>query len=497
MERPPRSSKACDACKRRKVKCNGVQNCSQCVHLNLKCVFSTPNDLTRSRKGIVRGHIIEAYKSDSVESDSQLLSPGTESTTSDPEQLIAGHLLALPAGFFDSLVDNYCTYVLPMLPIISGQEFRSAINEVSTNQLSNALVHSLAAMTIKMTRSNFDDAEGASKLSEALYTRAVQLRGPVMPDHQVTVGSIMIPLIAATCLYANYYNLDMAFYYFREAVTGLQVLYGTGIGPSRKGQLTSADRSQIQRLHWVLFVHERHQSLAAQSSALMSALQQLIPQDPAIPDVAIAGFNRIIDLFRIVDSDFLEHWRNKLSPTLSSAWIAKKQSELGDNSEPWEDESVPLSHFQKVDLIVTRHWLRTLVWQMALSKFLLTSDDDVEHECMKIVFPARISRHLRLVLTDMPRQMVEIHGTGILQKIFDITTTLADLLEHFFIPAGDEQVVSAHLGDFVFLHQFLLSMSEFQYVDKNVLGSRYETIQRLLSTSNVMLHWSEQERYPF
>jgi hypothetical protein len=54
-----RVSKACDACKLRKVKCNGQERCQQCSHLGLRCVYSVSNKTRAQGK---RGRIITEYK---------------------------------------------------------------------------------------------------------------------------------------------------------------------------------------------------------------------------------------------------------------------------------------------------------------------------------------------------------------------------------------------------------------------------------------------------
>lgn len=54
-----RVSKACDACKRRKVKCNGQERCQQCSHLGLRCVYSVTGKLRSQGK---RGHIISEFR---------------------------------------------------------------------------------------------------------------------------------------------------------------------------------------------------------------------------------------------------------------------------------------------------------------------------------------------------------------------------------------------------------------------------------------------------
>lgn len=54
-----RVSKACDACKRRKVRCNGQPRCQQCAHLGLRCIYS-PSSKQRSQGK--RGHIISEFR---------------------------------------------------------------------------------------------------------------------------------------------------------------------------------------------------------------------------------------------------------------------------------------------------------------------------------------------------------------------------------------------------------------------------------------------------
>jgi hypothetical protein len=54
-----RVSKACDACKRRKVRCNGQTRCQQCAHLGLRCIYS-PSSKQRSQGK--RGHIISEFR---------------------------------------------------------------------------------------------------------------------------------------------------------------------------------------------------------------------------------------------------------------------------------------------------------------------------------------------------------------------------------------------------------------------------------------------------
>jgi hypothetical protein len=71
MDQPTqkRVSKACDACKRRKVRCNGQTRCQQCAHLGLRCIYS-PSGKQRSQGK--RGHIISEFRN---QTNAPIISP--------------------------------------------------------------------------------------------------------------------------------------------------------------------------------------------------------------------------------------------------------------------------------------------------------------------------------------------------------------------------------------------------------------------------------------
>lgn len=87
-----------------------------------------------------------------------------------------------------------------------------------------------------------------------------------------------------------------------------------------------------------------------------------------------------------------------------------------------------LSAMQQADLIITRQWLRTLTWQMAMSNTLLSSVP--QSESLSLTLPTRLSSQLRQFLRRMSHDSIRIHGSGILSKLFEITDTIADVMIH-------------------------------------------------------------------
>ena len=374
--------------------------------------------------------------------------------------------------FFRSLVPDYTVSIYPIIPIVFESELQALIDKMNSDQEERALVYALGAMTLNITRYGPKHNRATSAQTTALFTQALEMRGPVMPNERITVQSIMIPLFAANCILESRVNLDMAFYYLREAITRLQLLKVENSGDLEAFPV--AERARRQRLYWLLFIHERFQTISYYRPSILPPLRTLPEYDPQRPQVTQEYFYQMIALWRIIDADFIENWLDRTRDSaVTFTWIEKKQAELGEGLDLPNLELQKLTETQQADLIVTRHWLRAVVWQMALSKFLLISD--LSRDSMSIFFPVRLSRRLRELVTRMSREAVEIHGTGILQKIFDITNTLADILIN--IPAITTEEMADRVDDFLFLFRFLLGMARFNPVEKQILQAKLETLQ--------------------
>ena len=383
------------------------------------------------------------------------------------------HHLNINGTQLATLLCDYSDRVFPFLPIIPDAQFRSLVAKAELHEDDAALVHALAAVTMNMTLVRPQQRNDESDKIERLCIRALELRDTMMPDSSVTVESTMIPLLVSVCLFSKRSNTKMGFYFLREAIARLQLLDDMEI---HRNRILSAEKlAQIQRLHWLLFVHERFIAVTYNRNIVLPALRTLPARGPDMEDQTTEGWAHIIALFSVIDAVFIEHWLDRQSPSLTIAWIESKQLEIGRDMDIWESEMRHLTEMQQVDLIVTRYWLHMLLWQMALSKFLLTSSQ--EESFMSIIFPIRLSKRLRSILAIMQPEVVELHGTGIVQKIFEITNTIADVVIHIPTATSTGESPRDQLDDVKFLYRFLLRMSEFHPIEEAVLNDKLYTIQ--------------------
>src|SRR5690242_7005435 len=107
-------AKACDACRRRKVKCNGQQPCSGCISANLPCAYDSPRKQggNRGARAVVLNELREAQVKHAV----------TVSPTSASGELTHSPLAALyqpEAAFVQACIDTYVRLIQVVVPILS------------------------------------------------------------------------------------------------------------------------------------------------------------------------------------------------------------------------------------------------------------------------------------------------------------------------------------------------------------------------------------------
>ena len=586
MDKTRRVAQACDACKLRKVKCNGLERCQQCSHLDLKCIYSAVRAQRRTSQK--RGRLISEYKKSTAAASGSFpasIKPALDAASvrqsSPPSDALAATTVTSPTSptlpngqrhgnlsitsidgiisnrhnkngnsddvnnavanspcssplfnqdFFLDLLPAYSSVVYPLNPIISETELRESIAHISHDREHAALAYAAAAVTINLTRSGSvkGAADGSSDISDQirqLITKSIELAGGLHLDTRLTIRRVMIPMFLHNCL-MTLQKLELAFFYMREALSMMQMLRIGSAEMLAKSQFDLPERARRERLYWLAFVHERFLSIVDYRPAILTPLPELPEHDPNIPDGVHEGFNQIIKLFRLVDGDFLHNWLGSHSDSgLTSAWIEQKQKELddeddyfllgnngsagagaetGDINDVGTDATTGtasgvvralqapgvtrLTDMQQADLIITRQWLRTVVWQMAMSRCLLSSG--ASKECMSLLFPVRLSHQLRFLITRMSRDAIEIHGSGILKKLFELADTIADVIIHVPIASLDE--TTARVDDFLFLIRFLFTFPRFDPFEKEILREKLKRLQALFPYIQDQDHGQDQ-----
>ncbi|KAI4699672.1 hypothetical protein J4E81_004699 [Alternaria sp. BMP 2799] len=490
MEQPSqkRVSKACDACKRRKVRCNGQARCQQCAHLGLRCIYS-PSGKQRSQGK--RGHIISEFRSQtsnlpaisppilpahsaaaSFQTPYSPISPILDRNGGTPTSPSSSFTSQYPKAFFLDLIPDYVAGVYPVHPVIAEHELRQYIEVMDSDPDVRSFIYAFGGCTLNLTRYGDRRTEEIVQTIENLMDYSIDTMRRTHKHCHFSVMRAVQSMFIHNCL-MSLQGSDSAFYYMRDAITIIQLLQIDK--PENVAQLSPPERSRRQRLYWQAYIHERFIAILDYRRAILPPLYTLPEDDPTLPIQVHEGFNQIIKLFRMLDTEFLDSWLDTQGGNVTSTWVEAKSRELEGDPEADARELAMLSMMQRADLCITREWLRTLVWRLAMSQTLLSSRSS--KDCLSLLFPVRLSQTLRQQLSSMSRHDIEVHGSSITQKLFEITDTIADVLIH--VPAATIDETALRIDDFLFILDFVLLIPHLDQTRRSILLEKLERLQTM------------------
>lgn len=368
-------------------------------------------------------------------------------------------------SFFLDLLPVYSSYVYPMSPVVIESEIRDLVSRMNSDSNAASFVYSFAAVTLNLTST--EPAKAERDRVASLVTRSLEYRRPLGLESRPTILNVMNSVFTQISFF-GLHKPDLGLLYLREAISLLYILKFDSDEVMQN--LDTRERARCQRAYWECFVHERFAALSCHRPASMLPLNHLPDEDPSIPVGISKGFNHIIQNFLVVDREFLDFWFVSRS-AVTADWIEKKQRQLEDFD--WHCEVFQLPLAQQADLVITRHWLRTLTWQIALSNLLLSST--TLWSLRSLSFPLRLSDQLRQFLTSVPRELIGIHGSGMLEKLFEIASTITDVVLYF--DNADTEETIHRVQDVVFLKDFVFSFSALADLHSVILTQKFHLIR--------------------
>jgi hypothetical protein len=374
--------------------------------------------------------------------------------------------------FFLELLPDYVSGVYPFHPVITEQELRDYISIMPNDQDVRSFIFAFGACTLNLTRYGAQRTEHVQQTIEALMNYSITTMAPPYKSHRPSIMRAMQSTFIHNCL-MSIQSRDAAFHYLRDSITTIQLLRIDS--PETMAPLPPPERSRRQRLYWQAFIHERFVAILDYRRAILPPLETLPEDDPTISLQVHSGFAQIIKLFRLLDPEFLTNWLDSQSSNITSHWIESKSRELEGDEEAHAEELARLSTMQRADLAITREWLRTLVWRLAMSQTLLSSRSP--QACLSLLFPVRLSQNLRHQVSQMSRHDIEAHGSSIVQKLFEITDTIADVLIH--VPAPTLEETACRIDDYLFILDFVLLFPMLDGTRRGILLEKLERLQRM------------------
>ncbi|KAL8917593.1 MAG: hypothetical protein Q9172_005777 [Xanthocarpia lactea] len=233
----PRLRKACDACSKRKVKCDEHQPCKACTLLHIPCMFTRPSKRRGPRNRAADAIREELMTSAAGNDHSRPSSPTYAARTlaSLAQQPVPSADNICPPALLHRFVDDYFKFIHPLLPIPHEPSFRAALaaredlNSPTFLALLASMIGCLVASIPRRPRQHILDLQmeaafpNSGILIERCRRTALEARGSAYLDRPQTIEDAMIAIFQAF-IGAYSWHWDICRLYMGQCVTICRVL---------------------------------------------------------------------------------------------------------------------------------------------------------------------------------------------------------------------------------------------------------------------------------
>ncbi|KAI9046332.1 putative C6 transcription factor [Aspergillus affinis] len=436
--RPKLTKRACDECISRKVKCSGSWPCQTCQNAatRVSCTYLRParrrGPKVRRRAGGGQSDP-DTLVSVSVPS-SITIGNGAElpaeplQTEDDPETeyehspengsgLTSDESERIPQSTLIFVVRRFQQASYSVWPVVNAEALLRRIEsreyDVSTYCLATALC---AATMAQLQLGPIGDGDGVVDCA-AIATECMRLREETgyrdHPDLRSVFVSFFLHVYHAK---ANRRNSAMMF--IQEAISGARLLrLDSDDAVGRRWSLQD-DVIKNDEVLFILLGYAIHLGLAPSYTKPI-----LVPDmQHATGNVHIQGLVELARLFATFDGLSVQRrGTGKIDQTAISAdSLAETEAALSTLSLSCRYEASS----RVADHCITKEWMRTIVWQEALSRQLLSTVSYAE--LMTFKFPALVSRDLLYSLREFTEADLLPLGRDQLLKCFEVANSLAD-----------------------------------------------------------------------
>ncbi|OTB00419.1 hypothetical protein M426DRAFT_26562 [Hypoxylon sp. CI-4A] len=417
--------RACDACHRRKVKCDGINPCRNCASAQLTCTYNAipQKKGPKGSRAKVISELRETQRQTSLSAKVQSRLNGINSPPCSPTLSPTPGLLAPEMA--KECIEFFFANMYPIMPILNRQRLEQQSMYLDQHLDAYCLVTSLCAWMMFQPGMN---VPGADPLLDH------------MPGANIATGMVLIeetirvrkgyeyqeaPSLSSLCtsyfLFCSYYALDMhdkAWFYLREATTLAHI-----IGMNKEEsylQYDNIEASRRRRLYWLLYVTERAYALQRGRPLTLQASINLptMSDDPTDPLAhQLNGYLLLVNLFRPFDDLFVTLW-NKTRSESSPSYLSALQKQFSDMIPPY-------MNVQETDLRANQQWLKTITWHLSMQNGCVPQGSQDQ---MQMQYPIDISRDLMSMTSQFSTQSTELLGQPLVAKLLDISSALIDVL---------------------------------------------------------------------
>ncbi|KAK9322271.1 hypothetical protein V1517DRAFT_276332 [Lipomyces orientalis] len=371
------------------------------------------------------------------------------SADSGPLVINEDHYLApvnVDSSTMDSLVRTYTWRMSKYYPLVDTASLleRLRARENTKNVEFGALVFSICAFVLVQPVFKRDVLQDKttlherSHLAQTLMDDAIAMRNmdPSFMERP-SIDSILTSFFLFACL-LNRQLPHAAWLRLREAVTMAEIMEMQSL---ENVTITVEEREKRATLYRILAVTEHAYAVQrryALSRNLLSRLQRSA-FSAVYPNCLSAtyGVTKLVSLFSVISVDILDCWNEKCAASSPGDGCTRFTTERALEmhrliSEVYDDKPKSdslLSEPQIADIMISQQWLHNRLWNVCHTHGLLNEEGTAE-SCreMSITYAIDIARDTIQISKKFTMENLEVHGIGIIGKLYDIATSAVMLI---------------------------------------------------------------------
>ncbi|KAF7591810.1 hypothetical protein BBP40_001081 [Aspergillus hancockii] len=415
------TKRACDECITRKVKCSGAWPCDTCrsAPKQVKCTYFKP---ARRRGPKVRRHTSQnGPVSSNLETNT--FASGDEVAVEKRPDCQTGENV-LPYSILESVVRLYQHSSYSVWPVINAEVLlQKLVNSGEHKSNVYCLATALCAATMAQLQLPplFDSGQVVD--SATMATECMRLREECNYRENPDMKSILVSFF----LHVYHAKINMrnsAMMFIHEAIAGARLLKLDDWNAERQSSNGDEVIDNEEILFTLVWVSERgyamHLGLVPSYIGLVR-----FPEGGHLSDNDhVRGLLELARLFAAFDSVSLtrEHTGIFSGVAISTDCLTETESTLSLLSL----HEGGRASARMADYCITKEWMRTIIWQEALSRQMLSSTS--YDELLTFKFPEIVSRDLLYSLQGFSEADLLPLGRDQLLKCFEVTNSLADVV---------------------------------------------------------------------
>ncbi|KAG2734370.1 hypothetical protein G9P44_002376 [Scheffersomyces stipitis] len=464
--RKSKRSRPCDGCALRKIKCSDSRPCTRCLNNGIPCT----NNRIRKKCGPKSKKLqdpqyfpvepIQFFAGtttpiDKIPNNTEYLPfvgtelpPTTSSNFFGPSRPVTKELI--PMNILLPCLQVYQTWYYSLWPVLSVTHLVTKLSTIPPGEqlndetsISYALCLAVCAAISKQI-AFISENSNIIKLPSGVQARDYALAAlRIRNEYEHPLNPTSETLLTSFFLYVYYINnkggTAAAIMYLREAISMAQIMHlqdaDTYMGKP------PAEVHRLRKIYYLLLVTERYMCIQDGVPVILDSSIPFPMSDGEEYSDLLTGFTELVKIFSIPDRLFFEkmsasHSNNTFGGNfdnlknffhlpinnITEGWVVDV-----DNRIKGISITTKASDIQKVNLLLSKHWMRSLVWHISFQNGLLSINRE-ENDCLSVRYPVAIAYEFLTSTSNLPMYAFESNGPGVVVKLLEIANGLADTM---------------------------------------------------------------------